>query len=158
MNSASVRAICARWPACITPSATSERGAFVRTVKDSRVMAVKGVARGSALIGTPTAVDVTVNGRKLRRGVKVFSVAVGLAKLEFYNNLRKTAEVAADGTTLIYTPGYVHLPKIDAEFIQQLCAEQLVTRRNRQGFPVREWQKVYQCRHAVHPRARVPWP
>jgi len=125
-----------------TGFATQEAYAFVRTVKDSRVMAVKGVARGAALIGTPTAVDVTVNGRKLRRGVKVFSVAVGLAKLEFYNNLRKTAEVAADGTTLIYPPGYVHLPKVDAEFIQQLCAEQLITRRNRQGFPVREWQKV----------------
>jgi phage terminase large subunit GpA-like protein len=105
-------------------------------------MAVKGVARGAALIGTPPAVDVTVNGRKLRRGVKVFSVAVGLAKLEFYNNLRKTAEVAADGTTLVYPSGYVHIPKVDAEFIQQLCAEQLITRRNRQGFPVREWQKV----------------
>jgi len=125
-----------------TGFATQEAYAFVRKVKDSRVMAVKGVARGAALIGTPTAVDVTVNGRKLRRGVKVFSVAVGLAKLEFYNNLRKTAEVAADGTTLIYPPGYVHLPKVDAEFIQQLCAEQLITRRNRQGFPVREWQKV----------------
>ncbi|RYU56355.1 phage terminase large subunit family protein, partial [Methylolobus aquaticus] len=125
-----------------TGFATQEAYAFVRKVKDSRVMAVKGVARGAALIGTPTAVDVTVNGRKLRRGVKVFSVAVGLAKLEFYNNLRKTAEVAADGMTLIYPPGYVHLPKVDAEFIQQLCAEQLITRRNRQGFPVREWQKV----------------
>jgi len=125
-----------------TGFATQEAYAFVRKVKDSRVMAVKGVARGVALIGTPTAVDVTVNGRKLRRGVKVFSVAVGLAKLEFYNNLRKSAEVAADGTTLLYPPGYVHLPKIDAEFIQQLCAEQLITRRNRQGFPVREWQKV----------------
>jgi phage terminase large subunit GpA-like protein len=36
----------------------------------------------------------------------------------------------------------VHLPKVDAEFIQQLCAEQLITRRNRNGFPVREWQKT----------------
>jgi len=125
-----------------TGFATQEAYAFVRKVKDSRVMAVKGVARGAALIGTPTAVDVTINGRKLRRGVKVFSVAVGLAKLEFYNNLRKSPEVAADGTTLIYPPDYVHLPKVDADFIQQLCAEQLITRRNRQGFPVREWQKV----------------
>ena len=72
----------------------------------------------------------------------MFSVAVGLAKLEFYNQLRKTAEVGPDGTTLVYPPGYVHLPKVDAEFIKQLCAEQLVTRRNRHGFPVREWQKV----------------
>lgn len=31
---------------------------------------------------------------------------------------------------------------IDAEFVQQLCAEQLVTRRDRHGFAVREWQKT----------------
>jgi phage terminase large subunit GpA-like protein len=61
---------------------------------DPRVMAVKGVPRGAALIGTPTAVDVSQGGKKLRRGIKVFSVAVGIAKLEFYNNLRKSADVA----------------------------------------------------------------
>jgi len=52
------------------------------------------------------------------------------------------ADVGVDGVTPVYPPGYVHLPRIDAEFIQQLCAEQLVTRRNRNGFPVREWHKV----------------
>ena len=52
-------------------------------------MAVKGVARGAALIGTPTAVDVTPGGKRLRRGIKLFAVAVGIAKLEFYNHLRK---------------------------------------------------------------------
>jgi phage terminase large subunit GpA-like protein len=125
-----------------TGYATQEAYAFVRRVKDARMMAVKGVPRGAALIGTPTAVDVTVQGRKLRRGVKVFSVAVGIAKLEFYNHLRKSAEVDEDGVTLRYPAGYVHLPKVDAEFLQQLCAEQLVTRRDRNGFPVREWQKL----------------
>jgi phage terminase large subunit GpA-like protein len=112
-----------------TGFATQEAYAFVRSVRDPRVMAVKGVARGAALIGTPTAVDVTQGGRKLRRGIKLFSVTVGIAKLEFYNNLRKTADALEDGTTVVYPAGYVHLPKIDAEFIQQLCAEQLITRR-----------------------------
>jgi len=125
-----------------TGFATQEAYAFVRRLKDPRVMAVKGVARGAALIGTPTAVDLTVGGKRLRRGVKVFSVAVGLAKLEFYNNLRKSAEVGEDGITLAYPDGYVHLPQVDAEYLQQLCAEQLVTRRDRNGFPVREWQKL----------------
>jgi len=69
-------------------------------------------------------------------------VTVGIAKLEFYNNLRKTADVLEDGTTVVYPAGYVHLPKIDAEFIQQLCAEQLITRRDRNGFAHREWQKM----------------
>jgi phage terminase large subunit GpA-like protein len=97
--------------------------------------------RAVRILGTPTAVDVTVGGKRLRRGVKVFAVAGGIAKLELYNNLRKTVEVGEDGE-LHYPAGFVHLPKVDAEFVQQLCAEQLVTRRDRNGFPVREWQKL----------------
>ena len=101
-----------------TGFATQEAYAFVRAAKDHRLMAVKGVPRGAALIGTPTAVDVTQAGKKLRRGIKVYSVAVGIAKLEFYNALRKSAEVDEDGVTVIFPAGFVHLPKVDAEFIQ----------------------------------------
>ncbi len=132
-----------------TGFATQEAYAFVRACRDSRVMAVKGVARGAALIGTPTAVDMTQGGKKLRRGIKVFSVAGGIAKLEFYNNLRKSADVGEDGLTPVFPSGFVHLPKIDAEFIQQLCAEQLITRRDRNGFPVREWQKMRERNEAL---------
>jgi len=132
-----------------TGFATQEAYAFVRAVRDSRLMAIKGVPRGAALIGTPTAVDVSQGGKKLRRGIKVYSVAVGLAKLEFYNNLRKSADVAGDGTTPIYPAGFVHLPKVDAEYVQQLCAEQLITRRDRNGFPVREWQKLRERNEAL---------
>ena len=51
--------------------------------------------------------------------------------------------------TTVYPTGYVHLPKIDAEFIQQLCAEQLITRRDRNGFPVREWQQMRERNEAL---------
>jgi len=112
-------------------------------------MAVKGVARGAALVGTPTAVDATTGGKKLRRGIKLFAVAGGIAKLEFYNNLRKSADVAADGVTPAYPAGYVHLPRVDSEFVQQLCAEQLVTRRDRNGFARREWQKMRERNEAL---------
>ena len=132
-----------------TGFATQEAYAFVRGVRDPRLMAVKGVARGAALVGTPTAVDATSGGKKLRRGIKVFSVAGGIAKLEFYNNLRKSADVADDGVTTVYPAGFVHLPKVDAEFIQQLCAEQLVTRRDRNGFAIREWQKMRERNEAL---------
>lgn len=55
-----------------TGFATQEAYAFVRACRDSRVMAVKGVPRGAALIGTPTAIDVSQGGKKLRRGIKVY--------------------------------------------------------------------------------------
>jgi len=132
-----------------TGFATQEAYAFVRSAHDARLMAVKGVARGAALIGTPTAVDATSFGKKLRRGIKVFPVAGGIAKLEFYNNLRKSPEVDEDGVTIRYPTGFVHLPKVDAEYLQQLCAEQLVTRRDRNGYPVREWQKMRERNEAL---------
>lgn len=132
-----------------TGFATQEAYASVRACHDPRVMAVKGVARGAALIGTPTAVDMTQGGKKLRRGIKVYSVAGGIAKLELYNNLRKTPEVAEDGVAIRYPTGFVHLPKLDAEYLQQLCAEQLITRRDRNGFPVREWQKMRERNEAL---------
>ncbi len=132
-----------------TGFATQEVYAFVRTCRDSRVMAVKGTARGAALIGTPTAVDVTVAGKKLRRGVKVYTVVVGIAKQELYHHLRLQVDVAADGITAVTPAGYIHLPKIDAEFLQQLCAEQLITRRDRNGYAVREWQKLRERNEAL---------
>ena len=131
-----------------TGFATQEAYTFVRAVRDPRVMAIKGIARGAALVGTPTAVDATTGGKRLRRGIKVFSVAGGIAKLEFYNNLRKSIDTDEDGV-IRYPPGFVHLPKIDAEFIQQLCAEQLVTRRDRNGFAHREWQKMRERNEAL---------
>jgi phage terminase large subunit GpA-like protein len=132
-----------------TGFATQEAYAFARSARDARLMAVKGVARGASLLGTPTAVDATSGGKKLRRGIKVFPVAGGIAKLEFYNNLRKVPEVGEDGVTVRYPTGYVHLPKVDAEYLQQLCAEQLITRRDRNGYPVREWQKMRERNEAL---------
>jgi phage terminase large subunit GpA-like protein len=42
-----------------------------------------------------------------------------------------------------YPPGYIHLPRgADAEWLQQLVAEQLVTVTTRRGFQKLEWQKL----------------
>jgi phage terminase large subunit GpA-like protein len=105
-------------------------------------MGMKGQGHGAALIGTPTKLDVSRQGKRLRRGIQVYPVAVGIAKLEFYNHLGKLPGVAEDGLTPVYPAGYVHLPKMDAEYLQQLCAEQLVTHRDRRGYAKREWQKL----------------
>jgi len=136
-----------------TGFATQEAYAFARSCRDPRLMPVKGMRAGAmggaALIGTPTAVDVSQNGKRLRRGIKLYSVAVGMAKMELYNNLRKAADVGVDGSTPVYPAGYVHLPKVDAEFVQQLCAESLITRHDRNGFAHREWQKMRERNEAL---------
>ena len=81
--------------------------------------------------------------------MKVFPVAGGIAKLELYNNLRKTPDIDEGTGELTYPDGYVHLPKVDAEYLQQLCAEQLVTKRDRNGFAKREWQKMRERNEAL---------
>jgi hypothetical protein len=62
--------------------------------------------------------------------------------------LRATVEVTEDGE-IVFPKGYVHLPKVDAEYVQQLCSEQLITRRDRNGFPFREWQKIRERNEAL---------
>lgn len=121
--------------------ATQEVYTFVRSQKDSRVVAIKGVSKGAALVSSPRSIDVSVNGKRLRCGIKLVTVVPSIAKTELYSNLRRTIQVDDDGV-ITYPPGYVHLPKLDAEFVQQLCAEQLVTKKDRSGYQKREWQKT----------------
>jgi phage terminase large subunit GpA-like protein len=56
---------------------------------------------------------------------------------------RPTDEVLAAGGT--YPPGYVHLPRgMEAEWVKQLVAEQLVSVQTKRGFTRLEWQKLWQ--------------
>lgn len=131
-----------------TGYATQEAYFFTRTQRDPRLLPMKGVARGAALVGLPTAVDMTTGGKRLRRGLRVYAVVGGIAKLELFNHLRATVEVTEDGE-IVFPKGYVHLPQVDAEYVQQLCSEQLITRRDRNGFPFREWQKIRERNEAL---------
>jgi phage terminase large subunit GpA-like protein len=104
----------------------------------NRVIAVKGVASAKVLIGTPAAVDVTVRGKRLARGYKVWAVGVDVAKAELYGWLR--LPLLEDGS---FPPGYCHFPEYGPEFFKQISAEQLVPRVNeRTGFKTYEWQLI----------------
>lgn len=116
--------------------ATQEVYDWVRKKPVSRIMAVKGQNRSVAPLGTPSKVDVTSKGKKLRRGVRVWPVGVSLLKSELYNWLNLTLN--EDGSL---PNGYCHFPKYDIEFFKQLTAEQLITRIVK-GYPKREWQKT----------------
>ena len=133
-----------------TGFATQEAYAFVRACRDPRLMAVKGVARGAALVGTPTAVDVTQGGKKLRRGIKVFSVAVGIAKLEFYNNLRKGADVAEDGVTTSPTrPASCICPRSMPSSSSSCAPSSWSPGATAMALPIREWQKMRERNEAL---------
>lgn len=104
---------------------------------------VEGFHRAAPVVG-PSYVDLTEAGKKLRRGARLWTVAVSTFKSETYRFLRlarPTDEEIADG--IAEPPGYVHLPRgAEAEWLKQLTAEQLVSVKTRRGFQRLEWQKI----------------
>lgn len=109
--------------------------AWARQHPMTRVIACKGVAGSRMLVGAPSPVDVTVRGRRLKRGYKVWPIGVDLAKGELYGWLRLAAG-AGDPPT-----GYCHFPEYGEEYFKQLTAEHLVTVVNsRTGRARLEWQ------------------
>ena len=112
----------------------------LRAWADPRVVPLKGVDgwNRSVPVSGPTNVDVTADGRKLKRGLKLWTVAVSTLKAEFYRLLWLSR-----GDGVGYPPGWVHLPEgLDAEAVKQMVAEQLVTVNDRRGFARQEWRKL----------------
>jgi phage terminase large subunit GpA-like protein len=117
------------------------------------VKGVEGFNRASPVAG-PTFVDATVGGRRLRRGARLWTVAVSTFKAETYRILRlerPTAEEIAAGAA--FPSGTVHLPDwADDEWLKQLTAEELVTVKTKRGFTRLEWQKLRERNEALDAR------
>jgi phage terminase large subunit GpA-like protein len=119
----------------------------------AQVAPIKGVDgfNRSAPVAGPTHVDVTEGGKKLRRGARLWTIAVATFKSETYRFLRlapPTDEEVAAGVCC--PPGYVHLPRgTDAEWVKQLVAEQMVTVKTKRGFSRLEWQKLRERNEAL---------
>jgi phage terminase large subunit GpA-like protein len=110
--------------------------AWSKRYRMSRVIAVKGQDYGGVLIGTPSPVDVTLDGKKIKRGARVWPVGVSIAKSELYGFLSLEA-----GTESLPEPaGFCHFPEYGEEFFRQLTAEQLVPHKTRKGYVKLEWE------------------
>lgn len=110
---------------------------WTRRYPMNRVMAVKGVDAGTLLVGSPSPVDVLINGKRSKRGTRVWPVCGGIAKSELFGWLR--LEPLKDGTT---PDGFCQFPEYDDEFFKQLTAEQLVSRRTKRGYVRLEWEVI----------------
>lgn len=120
---------------------------WARRTADSRIMVVRGNPNGasSVPVSAPTAVDVNVNGRKIKRGLKIYIVGSSHFKAELYGWLRQERPAAGED----YPIGWNHFPQLDEEFFKQLTAEQLVTRINRNKYRVHEWVKTRERNEAL---------
>jgi phage terminase large subunit GpA-like protein len=110
---------------------------WVRAQHDSRVMATKGMDSQTGLLGMPKAQDVTVRGKLLKGGVKVWPLGSSTGKRELYGWL-KIETPTGDET---YPRGWCHFPEYPDEYFQGLTAEQLLCKTVR-GFPKWVWEKV----------------
>jgi phage terminase large subunit GpA-like protein len=107
------------------------------------VMALKGreTLEASQPIAGPKWVDVTIGGRKIRNGVRLWTVGTSMLKLELYGHLQ--LEKPVDGED--YPEGYVFLPAgTSDEDCKQLVSEQLVMVRKKSGPSRRMWNKTYE--------------
>src|SRR5690606_26460883 len=132
---------------------TSAVYAWARRQGFAQVAPVKG-AEGfnrSSPVSGPTYVDATEAGKRLRRGARLWTVAVSTFKAETYRYLRlerPTAEDLAEGA--VFPAGTIHLPQwVEDEWLKQLVAEQLVTVRTKRGFARLEWQKLRERNEAL---------
>jgi phage terminase large subunit GpA-like protein len=124
-----------------TGYATNDVYSWVRSAGE-RAIAVKGRETGSVTVGIPTAVDVTVNGKKIANGVKLWPVGTHHAKSELYGWLMlKPPDQKALEAGEKYPAGFCHFPKqYEPEFFRQLTAEQLIMRFVK-GFAKPTWEK-----------------
>ena len=117
---------------------------WVRGQSQARVTAIKGVQKSVLPVGQPSPVEVSVGGQKIKRGLKIRTVWTDFFKAELYSDLRKrppTPDEMAQGWT--WPPGYCHFPdgeNFGDEHFQQLCAEALVSRTDKRGRVIRQWE------------------
>ena len=127
--------------------------AWSRKVGFAQVAPIKGVEgfNRSSPVSGPTFVDATEGGKRLRRGARLWTVAVSTFKAETYRFLRldrPTDEERAEGA--VFPAGTIHLPKwVESEWLKQVVAEQLVTVRTKRGFAKLEWQKLRERNEAL---------
>jgi phage terminase large subunit GpA-like protein len=95
------------------------------------------------LVGAPSPVDVSISGRMVKRGYRVWPVGTDVAKKELYGWFRlepPTEEARGAGETC--PPGYCHFPQYGEEYFKQVTAEQLVPHKKRNGFTDLVWEKI----------------
>ena len=125
---------------------TNDVYGWVRTQSQTQVAAIKGSDKGILPVGQPSPVDVTVGGKKISNGLKIRMINVSFFKAEFYAALKSrppTDEEISQGFG--YPQGYCHYPQgglYGDEHFKQICAEQLVTHKRKNGRTVTEWMQT----------------
>ena len=112
---------------------THEVYRYVRDRVRQNVVAIKGSSRrNSPAVGKGSKVDVSWQGRVLKRGVTLYQLGTDTIKTTLFGRLRHN-ETGGIGTLYFGMAA-------DEEYFRQLTSERQALRYHR-GFPIREWVK-----------------
>jgi phage terminase large subunit GpA-like protein len=111
---------------------------FVRKQDQSKVFATKGQESLQQIISSPKKVEIKLNGKRLSKGVNLWSLGVSVAKSELYGFLRQAAPKESDERPVI---GYCDFPEYGEEFFKMITAEEVFVHKIR-GFDKRVWEKT----------------
>jgi phage terminase large subunit GpA-like protein len=122
-------------------------GQFVRAQQGrGNVFAVDGHDRYDAAFLGVGALDLTVKGKKIKRGLKTLKIGVSYCKQEIVGQLGLMMAASEDDPA---PPGFVHLPSdVSEDQVKQLTSESLVTKMVK-GRSKREWQIIEGRRNEV---------
>lgn len=111
---------------------------WVRSQNTQKIYPIKGREGQATPIGHPRFVDVKRNGKVIKRGLKLWNIAVDLLKSELYGFLKldKGVDGAPDPA------GYCYFPEYSTEYFKQLTAEKVIIKIDKRNYQKQEWQKI----------------
>ena len=127
---------------------TQEVYSFCRNYVSDRLVAVKGDDNLKTILGTPTPVDIRLDGQRITRGTMLWKVGSSVIKEQLYRwfNAKKPTDEDLEAGKL-YPSGYCHFPLYDDEYFKQLTAEQYVAEVDNRGFLRYIWKNMRKDNH-----------
>ena len=121
---------------------------FCRNYGSERVVPIRGDDNIKTILGTPTPVDIRLDGKRITRGVMLWKVGSSVIKEQLYrwfNLLRPTDEKLEKDHR--FPSGYCHFPLLDEEYFKQLTAEQYIAEVDNNGFLRYIWKNMRKDNH-----------
>ena len=111
-----------------------------------RVLPMDGRDNYQMLLGQPKPVDLTIRGKKKKRGLMLWPVGDGMLKTELYGWLKQEKPTTESGAELPW--GWCHFPEYDPEYFKQMTAEEIIPRLVK-GFRRYHWEKTRERNEAL---------
>jgi phage terminase large subunit GpA-like protein len=123
---------------------------FVRSRPPGTIRAIKGQDDLPMAIGAPKRTEFRKNdGKRLKRGVRLWPVGTNLLKTEVMGRLKLRRPTDTEIEESGFPPMYVHFPMLDEEYFKQVTAEQLILTPTVRGHAEYKWVKTYPNNEAL---------